>query len=178
MFLKPQLISKTHRLSLIGVVALSLSGSLSGCALFGDKKAPNVPMREKVFNVPYEDVERAVKQAMIRYPAKVDNPDAGIYETDWVKDETRFRPAHMKSDYSEGFQYRILVRMVRGKTKGAATKVTISKQAVLNRDFFAEPEPRPSDGLEEDVILYRIGRELQIERALKKFQEKQNKANQ
>jgi hypothetical protein len=150
---------------------------VSGCALFGEKKAPAVLKREKVFNAPYEDVERAIKQSMIKYPAKVDNPDAGIYETDWVKDVTRFRPAQMRDDFPDGFQYRLLVRMAKGRTTKSATKVIISKEAVLNRDFFAEPEPVPSDGTEEDVILYRVGRELAIERAIKKFQEKQNKSS-
>jgi hypothetical protein len=54
--------------------------------------------------------------------------------------------------------------------------VTIRKEIVLNRDFFAQPESKPSDGMEEDIILYRVARELSIDKALKRFQEKQNKS--
>src|SRR4051812_32879180 len=120
MFQKQQWIYKA-------VLALALTG-LTGCSLFETRKAPEVPSREKVFFGSYEDVERAVKQAMIRYPAKIDNPDAGIFETDWVKDEIRFRPAQMRGDYSEGFQYRLIVRMVKGKAKKPGIKVTIRKE--------------------------------------------------
>src|SRR4051812_10320743 len=123
MFQRRQLISKT--------LIASFAIALSSCALFESKKAPDVPFREKVFFSPYEDVERAIKQAMIRYPAKIDNPDAGIYETDWVKDDMRFKPAQMRDEYSDGYQYRLLVRMVKGKSKKPGTKVTIRKEAVL-----------------------------------------------
>ncbi len=168
MFQKPQWIYK--------LVVASLILVSSACSLLETKKMPEVPQREKVFFAPYEDVERAVKQAMIRYPAKVDNPDAGIFETDWVKDDLRFRPAQMRDDFSDGLQYRLLVRMVKGKAKKPGVKVTVRKEIVLNRDFFANPEPQASDGIEEDVILYRVARELSVEKALKRFQEKQNKS--
>ena len=56
----------------------------------------------------------------------------------------------------------------------AATKVTLTKDVTLQSDFFSDPKFLPSDGLEEKTILYRIGREIQIERALAKAQKKQN----
>jgi hypothetical protein len=167
MFLRPQLISR--------IFLASLLLTSTGCSLLETKKMPEVPQREKVFFAPYEEVERAVKQAMIRYPAKVDNPDAGIFETDWVKDDLRFKPAQMRGEFSEGVQYRLLVRMIKGKAKKPGIKVVVRKETVLNRDFFANSEPQPSDGIEEDVILYRVARELSVEKALKRFQEKQNK---
>ena len=55
-----------------------------------------------------------------------------------------------------------------------ATKVTIVKETQLQVDFFSDPRSLPSDGLEEKSILYRIGREIQVERALAKAQKKQN----
>jgi hypothetical protein len=131
------------------------------------------PIILPVYFAPYEDVERAVKQAMTQYPQKIDNPDAGIYETDWIKGDARFNPPHQAPSYPDGFRYRLLVRIVKGKSEAKpAIKVIISKTGELQRDFFAAPEPIPSDGLEEMVVLYRIQRELALEKAIRRSQER------
>lgn len=151
--------------------------SSPGCALFGDKKSKPVLSRHRVYFAPVTDVERAMKQSMIRYPQRVDNPEAGIFETDWIKGEQRFQAAHQNVEYSDGYRYRLLVRLIKGKsTAKPAVKVIVSKNIELQRDFFSEPEPVPSDGLEETIILYRIQRELALERAIRRAQEKANSA--
>lgn len=130
----------------------------------------------RVFYANYEDVEIALKQSMIRYPQKVDNTDAGIFETDYIKGEARFKPPHKATVFSLGYRYRILVRLVRGRTEDRpAIKVQITKKPEVVRDFFSDAAPATSDGLEEQVILYRIGRELQLARAIARANEKANK---
>jgi hypothetical protein len=58
----------------------------------------------------------------------------------------------------------------RGKTDGReSVRVTIDKKMEILRDFFSEPEPLESDGLEEKVIFYRMERDLIINEALKKI---------
>ncbi len=153
------------------VVALALASG-PGCALFGDKKSAPAFSRQRVYFAPATEVERAMKQALIRYPQKIDNPEAGIYETDWVKGDLRFKPAHQDVRYADGYRYRLIVRLIKGKsTAKPAIKVVVSKQIELQRDFFSEPEPVPSDGIEETLVLYRIQRELAIEKAIKRAQE-------
>jgi hypothetical protein len=130
----------------------------------------------RVFYANYEDVEIALKQSMIRYPQKVDNTDAGIFETDYIKGEARFKPPHKPTMFSPGYRYRLLVRLVRGRTEDRpAIKVQITKRPEVVRDFFSDAAPATSDGLEEQVILYRIGRELQLARAIARANEKANK---
>ena len=131
--------------------------------------------RERVFSAPFEDVERALKQAMIKYPPKVENSEAGIFDSDYVKGEHRFRPPHKDVRLSNGYRYRILVRLVRGQAEGKdVVKVVVTKVPQLQRDFFAEPETIGTDGLEEEVILYRVQRELAIDRAVRRAQERLN----
>lgn len=133
----------------------------------------------RVFYANYEDVEIALKQSMIRYPQKVDNTEAGIFETDFIKGEARFKSPMEPGPLSPGYRYRLLVRLVRGRSEDKpAIKVQITKRAEILRDFFSEPINQKSDGLEEQVILYRIGRELQLARAIAKANEKANKKNQ
>ncbi|MCM2280269.1 MAG: hypothetical protein NDI61_00325 [Bdellovibrionaceae bacterium] len=165
-----------HRPRALATGVLSVFLLLStGCALFGEKKPAPVLSRQRVFFAPANEVERALKQAMIKYPQKIDNPEAGIFETDWIKGDLRFRPAHTPTNYPEGYKYRILARIVKGKsTSKPAIKVIISKQIEMQRDFFTDPEAMPSDGLEETVLLYRISRELSIDKAIRRAQEKSN----
>lgn len=158
--------------------SLALATQLTGCAALSEREEAkkNGPF-SRVYFATYEEVEIALKQAMIRYPQKIDNTEAGIFETDFIKGDARFRPPHKEVKFSPGYRYRLLVRLVRGRSddKQQATKVQIVKKVEVARDFFSEPEAAESDGLEEQVILYRIGRELQLARAVAKATDKKNR---
>lgn len=170
------LISKS--LGSVFIVAL-IGTSLGGCATASDKFQRTLKVGEPVsrlYTAKYEEVESAIKQAMIRYPQRVDNTEAGIFETDYVKGEARFRSPGKANDQSMGNRYRILIRLVRGKNDDKPViKVIVTKQIELARDFFSEAEQVPSDGLEEATILYRIGREIVLSRAILKSTERENK---
>ena len=161
------------------ISVLSLGLALAGCTTASGQLAKRLKIGEpvsRVYYAKYEDVESAIKQAMIRYPQRVDNTEAGIFETDYVKGEARFRSPVSTETYSPGYRYRLLIRLVRGKNDDKpAVKVLVTKQAEVAGDFFAEPDPQPSDGLEESVILYRVGRELTIARAVAKANDRENK---
>lgn len=130
----------------------------------------------RVYFGTFEEVELALKQTMIRYPQRIDNTEAGIFETDFIKGDARFQPPHTKTVYSSGYRYRILVRLVRGKTDGKPSiKVQLNKRIEVANDFFSDPKELASDGLEEEQILYRIGRELQIAKAIARASEKKSK---
>jgi hypothetical protein len=160
-------------------VLLCLAFALTACSTASDKFKRTLKVGEpvaRVYNAKYEEVEAAIKQAMIRYPQRVDNTEAGIFETDYVKGEARFKSPGKNNDESSGNRYRILIRLVRGKNDDrSAVKVIVTKQGELARDFFANAEPVPSDGLEETAILYRVGREIVLARAILKSTERENK---
>jgi hypothetical protein len=172
-------VQSISKLSLMTVL-LAFSVGLGGCTTASERLAKRLRPSEpvgRVYYAKYEEVEAALKQAMIRYPQRVDNTDAGIFETDYVKGEARFKSPQATDDFSSGYRYRVLIRMVRGRsTEKPAIRVLVTKQIELARDFFANPEQQGSDGLEESVILYRIGRELSIARAITKNVERANKS--
>jgi hypothetical protein len=149
----------------------------AGCTTASGQLSKRLKIGEpvsRVYFAKYEEVESAIKQAMIRYPQRVDNTEAGIFETDYVKGEARFRSPISTESFSSGYRYRLLIRLVRGKNdEKPAVKVMVTKQAEIAGDFFAQPDPQPSDGLEETVILYRIGREIVLARAMTKAAEKE-----
>lgn len=170
--------SRTETFLLGLLVLVSLSACTTATERLEERRNTSGPY-SRVFYANYEDVEIALKQSMIRYPQKVDNTEAGIFETDFIKGEARFRSPLEPGPLSPGYRYRLLVRLVRGRSEDKpAIKVQITKRAEILRDFFSEPITQKSDGLEEQVILYRIGRELQLARAIAKANEKANKKNQ
>ncbi len=96
-------------------------------------------------------------------------------ETEVLKGSQAWSPPQATEPPTGGFSYRLLIRVIKGNLSGKlAHKVAVAKSAQIQRDFFSEPESMGSDGLEEKVILYRIDRELQIDRALKRANKRQN----
>lgn len=157
--LLPTLLAVTFALAFTGCVT-SANQQVDGRLKAGEPVS-------RVYYAKYDEVELAVKQAMIRYPQRIDNTEAGFFETDYVKGEARFRSPHRKNDFSPGYRYRLVIRLVRGREDGKpAIKVSVAKLIEIARDFFSNPDALSSDGLEEDVILYRIGREIEVSRAL------------
>lgn len=158
------------------LLVLFLAAGLTGCSHSEKKVEAGVPTPvEDVFYAEAEAVDRAISQVMVKYPQKVANLEAGVLETDYIKGDARFQPPHKTVTYGSGYRYRILIRTVKGKTNGKpAIKVQVLKKVEQQRDFFADPENLKSDQLEEKAILYRIGREIKIDKALNRLSQSSN----
>lgn len=144
---------------------------LSGCAVFTNQDTPSEHSR--VYKATFEDVWRAAQKALILYPIRTNNSDTGLLQTDYVKGPKAFLPPGQKEPYSNGYRYRLHLKVLKGAKKGMpATKILVEKFPEIQRDFFAQAEPVETDGIEEEVILYRIERELVIEKGIKKLDKK------
>ena len=153
--------------------------SASACALFEERGGPATYYgpREQVYVANFEEVWRSVNLVVQPYPLRVSNMDQGMLETDMIRGNRVWSPPFKPDSATNGETYRLTVRVIKGALEDkSATKVTIVKESNLQRDFFSDPRPLPSDGMEEKSILYRIAREIQIERALAKAQKKQNQS--
>jgi hypothetical protein len=104
--------------------------------------------------------------------------DQGLLETDTIRGYKVWGPPFKSEAAANNDTYKLNIKVVKGALgKAQATKVTILKDTDHQVDFFSDPKAMPSDGLEEKMILYRIGREIQVERALAKAQKKQNQGH-
>lgn len=161
------------------IFVLLLGATLTGCAQAEKKTHTGIPTPvEEVFYADPETVDRAISQVMVKYPQKIANLEAGVLETDYIKGDARFQPPHKNVTFGSGYRYRIFIRTVRGKTNGKpAIKVQVLKKVEQHRDFFADPENLKSDLLEEKAILYRIGREIKIDKALQRLSQKTSSVN-
>lgn len=172
----------TSKLILQLTVGLPMFLSM-GCASGGgfsnsEKKRTEVlqkSLNQKIFPFAFESVWRAAQLAL-KYPISVNNMDTGTLETDWIKATDGFTPPFAAKAPSNGVRYKIALTLVKGRAEGReSVRVTMTKNIERQRDFFSEPEPLESDGLEEKVLFYRIEREILIEDGIKKaLTEKKN----
>jgi len=159
------------------LLLLFVSLLVSGCALFGDRPGPPAFFgpRERPFAANFEEVWKAVNLVLQPYPLRTSNMDQGVLETDAIRGNRIWIAPYGHEGPDGGQSYKLTVKVLKGAAAGSnATRVTILKDAQRQMDFFSEARQQPSDGLEEDMILYRIGREIQIERALARAQKRQN----
>ncbi len=128
---------------------------------------------EQIFVAPFDKVWRATQIALVKYPIRTNNIDQGILETDNIHSYDGWKPPHKSAKKSGGLYYKLLIKVIKGRYREReVTKVIVSKKINLKRSFFSENQERQSDGLEEKVILYRIKRELKIERAFERSDKK------
>lgn len=150
--------------------------SLGGCALFEERAGPPMMFgpREQVYYANYEEVWRAVNFVLQPYPLRISNMDQGTLETDMIRGYRIWSPPYKGDNASSSEAYRLTIRVIKGAPLAgkAATKVTIVKEVQVQQDFFSDPRSLPSDGLEEKAVLYRISREIQIERAIARAQKR------
>jgi hypothetical protein len=129
---------------------------------------------EQEYKATFEETWRAVQQAIISYPLKANNMDIGQIQTASIRGSNQFKPPdQLKGAAANGHRYSLTINVVKGGVK--KTRVTIAKDTMVYRDFISDAEEKVSDGLEEMVLLYRIGREIDIEKALVKETSKKKK---
>ena len=152
-------------------------GGLTACALFEDRAGPPTYYgpREQTYYANFEEVWRAANLSLQAYPLRISNMDQGILETDVIHGYKVWIPPFKSDVNSAGQTYHLTLRVVKGALENhQATNVVLLKDTEVQVDFFSDPRAVPSDGLEEKALLYRIGREIQIERALAKAQKRHN----
>lgn len=143
-----------------------------GCSLFDRKPSAHARMaqinKQKVYYTNYDSVWRAA-HAVLKYPIAQENQDTGTIETEFIKGIDGWTPPNQERPPSAGVRYRLTLTFARGKTEGReSVRITIDKKIEILRDFFSPSESVESDGLEEQILFYRIERELIINEALRK----------
>jgi hypothetical protein len=148
---------------------------LGGCVekeLAADPPVSDAPT--KVFVANYDEVWRSVQLALRKYPVHLNNIESGLLETDYIKGDKLFaEPVEDKTKF--GMRYKLTIRAVKGKFNDkSAIKIICTKVSEIQRDFFTGYQPIPSNGLEENLVLYRIGRYLEMDHMLSKISAGQN----
>jgi hypothetical protein len=154
--------------------------TLTGLMVLGGAGCASPPSRtpgfasEQLYRANFEETWRAVQQAIISYPLRANNMDIGQIQTSSIRGSNQFKPPQeLKSAAANGHRYSLTINVI--KTSPKTTRVNIVKDTMVYRDFISDAEEKVSDGLEETILLYRIGREIEIEKALVRETSKKNK---
>lgn len=125
--------------------------------------------QQKIFYAPYDEVWRAA-HATLKYTIAAENQDFGVIETDYIKAVDGWLPPFRSRPQYPSSRYKIIMNFAKGqKVSGReSVRVTIEKKIEVFKDFISEVRIVNSDGFEEDVIFYRMEREIIIAQALKK----------
>lgn len=150
----------------LGILVFLLGGSLTACVTTPQLSPKGEPISQ-IFLGDYEQIWRASQKALARYPIRVNNSDTGLLQTDYIRGSKAYSPPFDRKTFSSGYRHQISLRLAKGSAQGrSAVKVSVTKAPELQRDFFSTATSLESDGVEELVILYRIQRELDLEKAL------------
>ncbi len=148
----------------LSAVAALVALTLAACAEMPITDPAIKDPVSKVFIDSYEKVWRAVQLSLRKYPVRTNSMESGILETDFVKGDKLFSDPNDPKN-KMGLRYKITVRAVKGKIDGkSAIRITVVKNAEGQPDFFSGYQPVNTNGLEEQTVMYRIGRFLEIDK--------------
>ena len=146
------------------LTTLIFSLGLVGCATIHPKQNITEPIL-KIFYVDYEKIWRAVMLTIESYPIESEDHETGIIKTGFIRGDKIWNLPFPTLISNKDLLYKIQINLFRGKTrKGLAVQVQVNKQSFIQKGFIEDPVSIPSNGLQEKNILYRILREIEIDR--------------
>jgi hypothetical protein len=156
-----------HALALVILLSASL-----GCS-----NLPFVPIN-RIFLTDFSTAWTSALEAVSagRDVIRINNREAGTIETNWINNtESRnFLDVFSNEDFFLQMRFKLQVQVREGKKNGdQAVMVRVLKQQQRQSTFLGGWQDMESDGLEESVYLYRIGRLVAIQQANEDNQEKE-----
>jgi hypothetical protein len=130
----------------------------------------------KIYKTDFNTAWQAVLDALKNSSLDVSNREGGFLQTKWT-DNTEEKNFAEGLNTTDGFlkaQYRFKVTV----SKGAAfngiptTKVSVQKEQLVQRDVLEGWTPTQTDSIEENTLLYRIGRIISIRTKMARLEEK------
>ena len=124
------------------------------------------------FNLAWQATLDALKSVRL----DVTNREAGFLQTRWIDNtkEKNFTDGDgLTAPYMKA-QYRFKVSLAKSVYQGKnAVKITVQREQLASRDALDDFRPLESDTIEENTLLYRIGRIIQIRTRLAKLEEQE-----
>lgn len=166
---------------LLALVTVGFAGAASTGCMTAYKRSVGVTTQSNYsrvfasdFNLAWQSTLDALKSVRL----DVTNREAGFLQTRWIdntkekniSDSDGSTPPYMKA------QYRIKASIAKGVYQGRnGVKVTVQREQLANRDALDDFHVLESDSIEENTLLYRIGRIISIRMRLTRLEEAQTK---
>ncbi|OFZ21303.1 MAG: hypothetical protein A2X94_07585 [Bdellovibrionales bacterium GWB1_55_8] len=126
------------------------------------------------FNIAWESVLVALKSSRL----DVSNREGGVVLTKWTDNtaERNFTDSFGSADSYLKAQYRFRVTVAKGFYNGKpSVKVSVQKDQLVQRDVLEGWRSVESDEVDENTLLYRIGRTIHLKTELAKIEEERIK---
>jgi len=122
----------------------------------------------KVLPVSYDKVWKGTLIAMTKYPLEKNDKTSGEIKTSSIESGEIFQT--YKANPKPNEFYTLEISLEKRTLKGQkVTLVTVEKKPVIKGDFMKQDRIVESNGIEENVLLYRIKREVSIDRVVGKL---------
>lgn len=162
------------------IFLVGLIGS-SGC-MTAYKKSVGANTRSsfsRVYSTDFNTAWQSVLDAMKSIRLDVTNREAGFLQSRWMDNtkEKNFSDSDGSTAPYMRAQYRFKVSVAKGVFSGvSAVKVAVVREQFAQRDALDDFRPLESDSIEENTLLYRIGRIIALKTRLAKLEEARTKA--
>ena len=128
------------------------------------------PFYTRLYAGSYDEVWLATLKALNEYPLKISNKDTGKIQSETVNgpyNDLLFTPIEV-SEIPERFRYSLKFNFAKLVTDDdrPLTRIRIIKSLERFQDFYTGWSATASDGLEEQILLYRIEHILQMDQML------------
>jgi hypothetical protein len=126
------------------------------------------------FNTAWQSVLDSLKASRL----DVSNREGGFIQTKWTENtaEKNFVDSFGGADAYLKAQYRFRVNVAKGFYNGRpSVKVTVQKEQLIQRDVLEGWRPIETDAVDENTLLYRIGRIIFIRMKLAQLEEEKTK---
>lgn len=165
-----------HRIlyALLLVAVLGLTGCMT--AYKKSVGANTLSVYARVYSTDFEVAWQSVLDAMKSIRLDVTNREGGFLQSRWMDNtkEKNFTDGDGSTAIYMRAQYRFKVTVAPGIYNGAsAVKVTVQREQFAQRDALDDLRPLESDSIEENTLLYRIGRIINVKMRLARLEDAQ-----
>jgi len=132
----------------------------------------------RVYAADFEVSWQSVLDSMKSIRLDVTNREGGFIQSRWMDNtkEKNFTDGDGSTAPYMRAQYRFKVTVATGVYGGSSgVKVTVQREQFAQRDALDDLHPLESDSIEENTLLYRIGRIISVRTRLAKLEEDQTK---
>lgn len=126
----------------------------------------------KIFKSDYNQTWQAVIQIMKKYDIAQQNQESGVIKTRWMDNtlQVNFTDSFASSDAVKAAEFKLVISVAEGYSYGQkVTKVTVFKRQRVENDFLQGWREVPTDGIQEQTLLYRLGQMIDNDNKLREI---------
>ncbi|MBY0471958.1 hypothetical protein K2X30_12395 [bacterium] len=133
----------------------------------------------RIFFADFNTSWAAVTESLKSYSLDISNRDSGFLQTRWTDNTSQknFIDSFGAPDQYLQTKYRFKVTVATGfyNMNKQGVRISVLKEQLVQRDALEDPKTIPTDGIEENTLLYRIGRVILMRLKIDQIEQEKNK---